>query len=494
MEPYMTTAIRRTFLITLSATAVSCSQEAPRPPDPIDTLKQPERLAALDSLIPALMDSAQVTGLSMAIVNDSGIVWSRAYGVRSLETGEPVNVNSVFEAASLSKPVFAYAVLQLAEEGVIDLDTPLAEYYEYEDIAHDERHRLITPRIVLTHSPGFPNWRPWGGQLTIDFEPGSEFSYSGEGFGYLQRAVMAITGEPLQQLMKRLVFEPLGMTSSGYIWDDRFDENLAMPHSGNGEVMRKNKPTRGRGHAAATLHTTAPDFARFMVAMMNGTGLSDSMATAMLSPQIEVDSGVTWGLGIGLQENESGRAFWHWGDNSGYKAYTVAYPERDVGLIWFTNSENGHAFLESMLDETVGGDHPAAGWLAYDQFNDLNVRLREALWKTIEEEGVVAAFAQYHEAKDSYPPEAFDEYVLNTLGYRLLRREDYREAIAIFKANVDEYPDAWNPYDSLGQAYMEAGDLELALEYYEKSVEMNPENEGGKAALERIRAELAETG
>jgi CubicO group peptidase (beta-lactamase class C family) len=440
------------------------------------------------------MDSGGVSGLAIAIVNDTAIAWSRGFGMRSLETNEPVDENTVFEAASLSKPVFAYAVLQLVDQGLIDLDTPISEYYDYDAIAHDERAKKITPRMVLCHSPGFPNWRPRDGQLTTNFEPGTEFSYSGEGFGYLQRAVMQITGEPLQELTERLVFEPLGMTNSSYIWDDRLEANLAMPHGGDGEVLRKGKPGRGRGHAAATLHTTAPDFARFMIAVMDGTELSYSMAAAVLTPQIEVDTGVTWGLGIGLQENETGPAFWHWGDNTGYKAYTLTYPERGVGVVWFTNSENGHAILEGLLDATVGGDHPAVVWLDYDQYDAANRRLREDLWRTMEEQSVEAAIVQYHESKATRPPEALDEYVLNNLGYRLMRSDRLTEAIEIFKLNIEEYPDAWNPYDSMGEAYLNAGELELAIEFYEKSVELNPENTGGIAALERIRREMGSRG
>jgi CubicO group peptidase (beta-lactamase class C family) len=482
-------ATRRYPLALALLFGVACTQSCGEPPDRLAGLTQPERWAELDSVVPALMDSGGVPGLSMAIVNDSAIVWSRGFGVRSVETGEPVDANTVFEAASLSKPVFAYAVLQLVDQGLIDLDTPIAEYYDYEDIAYDERHTLITPRMVLTHSTGFPNWRPSGGRLTIDFEPGSQFSYSGEGFGYLQRAVMQITGEPLQELAQRLVFQPLGMTSSSYIWDDRFEANLALPHA-DGEVLPKRKPGRGQGHAAATLHTTATDYAHFLIAVMNGTLLSDSMAAAMLTPQIEVDSGVSWGLGIGLQDDEAGRAFWHWGDNTGYKAYTLAYPDRGVGIIWFTNGESGHSILEALLAETVGGAQPAADWLDYESYNAPTRLVREAVWQAIEQQGVEAGIAVYQELKASRPPEAFDEFVLNTLGYRLLGSDRVEGAIEIFKLNVEEYPDASNPYDSLGEAYMEAGELELAIENYERSLELDPDNTNAVRMLERIRDQM----
>jgi CubicO group peptidase (beta-lactamase class C family) len=485
----MRTRIRYLFALALPIILglQACAQEASDPLERLRGLTSAEQLAELEQLIPALMDSGGVTGLAMAIVSDRAIEWSRGFGVKSVETGELVDENTVFEAASLSKPVFAYAVLQLVDQGIIDLDTPIADYYEYA-VTEDERYKRITPRIVLSHTTGFPNWRPREGQLTINFDPGTEFRYSGEGFGYLQLAVMDVTDETLQELTERLVFEPLGMTSSSYIWEERFDENLALPHGTNGELLEKREPRRG--HAAATLHTTAVDFGRFVIALMNGAGLSDSTAVAMLTPQVEVDSGVTWGLGIGLQDNEAGRAFWHWGDNLAYKAYTLTYPEQGVGMVWFTNSENGQSILESMLAHTAGGTHPAVTWLDYEQYNSPARQVRETLAATIDEQGVDAAIALYHELKETRPPEAFDEYVLNTLGYRLLRSDRVQEAIAIFTLNVEEYPDAWNPYDSLGEAYAEAGELELAIVNYEKSVELNPENTNGIAALERLRAQL----
>jgi CubicO group peptidase (beta-lactamase class C family) len=453
----------------------------------LETLKTPDAISELEERIPVLLDSGQVTGMAVAISSDTGLIWSRGFGFRRGDTLAPVTEETVFEAASLSKPVFAFAVLKLVDQGLIDLDVPISEFYAYDDLAHDERGGLITPRMILTHSAGFPNWRPRGGQLTIDREPGTEFSYSGEGFVYLQRAVMALTGETLDQLARRLVFEPLGMLCSSYLWQERFEDLVAFPHGSDGEVLTKNRPGPGRGNAAASLHTTAPDYARFLMAVMNGTGLSDSIAAAMLSPQIQVDSSLAWGLGIGLEDTDQGRAFWHWGDNTGYKAYAIAYPEHGVGVVWFTNSENGHSILGGMLAATVGGEHPAVQWLGYEAYDSPRRVVREALEGVAAEGGVEAAILHYHRMKATYPPEAFDEFLLNTLGYWLLRADRVQDAIAIFELNVAEYPDASNPYDSLGEAYLAAGDTARAVSSYEKSVELDPDNTNAVAVLARIR-------
>jgi CubicO group peptidase (beta-lactamase class C family) len=472
------------FVLLASATSVACSDA---PTTRLEHLTAPETLAALEEKAPLLMDNGGVPGMAVAVTSDTGLIWSRGFGVRSMETGEPVRATSVFEAASLSKPVFAYAVLQLVDQGVLDLDTPISEYFDYGDVVRDERLSLITPRMVLSHTPGFPNWRPRGGELTIDREPGTEFSYSGEGFVYLQRAVVQLTGEPLEETAHRLVFEPLGMTSSSYLWQERYEDVVALPHGSDGEVLAKNRPQPGRENAAASLHTTSPDYARFMTAIMNGTGLRDSTAAAMLTPQIEIEPGLAWGLGIGLQDNEEGRAFWHWGDNTGYKAYAIAFPAEGVGVVWFTNSENGHSILGAMLQATVGGRHPAVAWLDYEAYDAPQRVVRRALEGAYKESGLQAAVALYHQLKETRPPEAFDEDLLNQLGYRLLRGDRVQDAIVVFELNVAEYPDASNPYDSLGEAYLAAGDTARAIASYEKSVELDPGNTNGRTVLERIR-------
>src|SRR5262249_26786218 len=141
----------------------------------------------------------------------------------------PVDDNTVFEAASLSKPVFAYAVLKLVEQGKIGLDVPLTKYLPKPYVDGDPRLEKITARIVLSHRTGFPNWRG-PNPLTFHFTPGEAFSYSGEGFVYLQRVVEQIESKPLNDVMAELVFNPLGMTSSSYVWRADFDELTATGH------------------------------------------------------------------------------------------------------------------------------------------------------------------------------------------------------------------------------------------------------------------------
>src|SRR5262249_49289907 len=132
----------------------------------------------LDRFVRAYLEYYKIPGISIAVIKDFEVVYHRGFGVKNTATREPVDDDTVFEAASMTKPVFAYTVLRLVDRGVLDLDTPLYTYLPYEDIAHDDRYKLITARMVLTHRTGFPNWRT--GKLDIKFTPGTQVSYSGE--------------------------------------------------------------------------------------------------------------------------------------------------------------------------------------------------------------------------------------------------------------------------------------------------------------------------
>jgi CubicO group peptidase (beta-lactamase class C family) len=153
----------------------------------------PEKLTGS---IPDLMNRATVPGLSIALIEEDKVAWLGSFGARNAKTGEKVDERTVFQAASLSKAVFAYAVMKLADQGKLDLETPLSQYLPGY-LENDDRINRITARHVLTHRTGFPNWRSGGKPLTIQFTPGERFSYSGEGFVYLQRVVEKITGQPL---------------------------------------------------------------------------------------------------------------------------------------------------------------------------------------------------------------------------------------------------------------------------------------------------------
>jgi CubicO group peptidase (beta-lactamase class C family) len=451
----------------------------------------------LETLVPQLMSAGDVPGLSVALIRDARIYWARGFGFKDINTKAPVDLSTMFQAASLSKPVFAYAVLKMAERGEINLDTPLSKYLPAY-IENDERLSLITARRVLSHTTGFPNWRPEGKPLMIMFTPGERFSYSGEGFVYLQNVVERLTGQPLNEVMRKEVFAPLGMHDSTYVWQDAIESQMAAGHSQTGKASPQFKGTEA--NAAASLRTTPTDYAKFVIAIMNGTGLEETTIQQMLTPQVKVDEGCVnclnrkvvkpsevlgWGLGVGLQHNEQGDAFWHWGDNGGFKDYVVAFNKQKAGVVIFTNSDNGLGIIPEIVKAALGGDQPAFAWLNYDTYDSPGRRLRKA----IEKVGVEEAARQFREERRQHPASfKVNEGAINSLGYGYLRAKKIKEAIEVFKLNVEVFPASANVYDSLGEAYMENGDKELAIQNYKKSVELNPANVNAIEVLKRLQA------
>lgn len=325
-----------------------------------------------DTHISELMKSARVPGLSIFIAG-GGSEDLRAFGVRNLDTGAPVDSQTVFEAASLSKPVVAHAALQLVDDGKLDLDEPLSRLAG-PLVPHDPASATITVRHVLSHTTGLPNWRRNDVPLRTYFPPGSRFSYSGEGFVYLQSALERLTGDPLATVLQRCVFDPLGMKNSSFIWRDSFDGDAAFGHDSAGKVEAKFKPDRA--NAAFSLHTTAIDYGRFVVAAMEGALLSEKAARLWTEPQIptpkgrfealestppETEAGVYWGLGWGLELDA--KAFFHWGANPGMTAFVLAMPAKRAAFVVFMNSDTGLNIVPSIVERTMQGQHPAMSWL-----------------------------------------------------------------------------------------------------------------------------------
>lgn len=222
---------RRSVLVALVAlaacgppAAVKPLSAAPVPAAARPTPRQPDT-AALARDIPRLIRIGDVPGLSIAVVQNARVIWAGAFGTVNDSAHTPLDAETIFEAASLSKPVFAYIVLRLAERGEFDLDRPLFEMLEYPRLAHDERSKRITARMVLSHGTGLPNWG--GEKLTLGFNPGTAYGYSGEGFVFLQEVLERVAGHSLDALARREVFQPLGMTRSSFVWQERFAGNAA---------------------------------------------------------------------------------------------------------------------------------------------------------------------------------------------------------------------------------------------------------------------------
>ena len=488
--------------------------------------QQPSAKQAISNLerdIPGLLQQADVPGLSIALIHDGKIVWTGAFGIANAKTKKTVTKTTVFEAASLSKPVFAYGVMKLVDKGKLDLDTPLNKYLGNNyDVINDDRINLITARHVLSHTSGFPNWRgnDDSKDLRIHFTPGSKWSYSGEGMVYLSKVVEKITGMAFEDYMQTEVLQPLGMTSSSYIWQDRYDTLKAYRHDILGEFTGRNQPedlhattqphspdtastqatssaaatqvakpapARETGNAAASLVTTAEDYARFIIAVMDGKGLKKSTWEQMLTPQVRVTPKyppIAWGLGWGLETMDEGKYFWHWGDNGDAKAYITAFLPKKDAVVYFADGSNGLAFTKEILADALGGgDHPAVNNLNYERYNSPS----RLLLKSILAKGATPALNEYTQRRIQDSTQRINEENMNTMGYALIRKQHLKDAIEVFRQNTEDFPNSWNVWDSLAEAYADDGAKDLAIKNYEKSVQLNPDNKNGIKQLEKLK-------
>lgn len=332
----------------------------------------PPPAAAAD--LSQLMTDAHVPGVSMALIRNGKMPVPVQVGVRNVTTAAPVDADTVFASASLSKPVFAYIVLQLVDAGVLSLDTTLASLAP-DVVVDDPRAAVISVRHVLSHTSGLPNWRGKN-PLKTSIKPGERFSYSGEGFNWLQKAVETATSQPLEALANRLVFRPLRMTRSSFLWQPVFDLNFADGHDGTGAPATARKGTQAR--AAFSMQTTPADYARFMRAVLTGARLKPATARLWLTPHVrlkqhcyvchtadlpEQDQRIAWGLGWGLEPDRG--TFFHWGDNGRFKTFAIGSVKGRSALVVFTNGANGMAIMPDIVGRWMPGDRPVFTWLNY---------------------------------------------------------------------------------------------------------------------------------
>ncbi|MEP7371827.1 MAG: serine hydrolase [Chitinophagaceae bacterium] len=483
-------SLKKIFLAIIFFSLI-CSRALPQQATSVSPYKAQPVSVVIDRLekdIPQLMKEADIPGLSAALIRNGKLAWRKNFGVANAETNEPVTDETIFEAASLSKIVTAYAALQLVDQGKLDLDKPLNQYLGNNyDAGDDKRINLITARHVLTHSTGFPNWRPRDSTiLPILFTPGEKFSYSGEGFVYLSKVIEKISSMKFDEYIKKNVLVPLQMTHSNFSWLDSYKKLHVYRHDGFGK--KSFRPEQPGYNAAASLRTTAEDYAKFVIAILKGTGLKKATSKQMLSSQIIVNNEkapfVSWGLGLGLETNTNGKTFWHWGDQGDSKCYITAFIEPQDAIVYFTNSRNGLSITHSILEDAIGGEHPALAWLNYERYNPAAKNLLHA----INDKGAVAALKEYRQFREQNKIQALQEAAMNTIGYQVLQSNKVDDAIEIFKQNTIDFPQSGNAWDSLAEAYMINGNKERAIEYYEKSLKLDPGNSNAVEQLKKLKS------
>lgn len=347
----------KTFVcVALTAwTVASGSAAAPTLPD----------AAALHDTLQFLARKHGICNVSAAVVQNRQV--RAVAAAQGCAADVPLAPDAVFEAASLSKPVFAYAVLKLVQAGKMALDAPVMNYlpggYVHRfhpygidsptDLVQDPRLQAVTVRMALNHTAGLPNWS--SGPLAFDFLPGQRWQYSGEGYALLQRAVEAVTHENLAAYMTRAVFEPLGMRHSAYTRQPGLEKYTVPGTTRDGTPL---KPWPFQVPVAAfTLYTSAPDYGAFLAALLDDAPTLRQIVAAPVP--VDARLKLAWGQGWGLENRGSELFIWQWGNNPGYRAFVMASPQTGNGFVMFSASDKGLDLAEPLGQFLLPGPHPA---------------------------------------------------------------------------------------------------------------------------------------
>lgn len=359
-----------------AAGLIGATPSAPRKPaehrDAQPPVPPPEGpYTRMESRIPSLLAQSRTPGVSIAIIRRNHVEYAKAFGRANVETNQSMMPETVFQAASLTKPVFAYAALKLCEGGRLGLDTPIVSYLPHAQISRDPRAHRITPRYVLAHMSGLPNWVGGKRPMRMDFDPGAHFGYSGEAYNVLQSAIETQCSMSLNELLTNTVAMPFGLAESSFTWSDALETKAAIGYEWDGTPVRsRSKPTEAM--AASSLHTTARDYAKFMIASLDHDRhapeqLQYTSERMMLSPQVQLSGPLAWGLGWALLLHDEGDIHWHFGDSRGYMSYAAMKRTTGDGVVIFTNGRNGLRLCHAVAKELLPHQDTIFSWI-YDIF------------------------------------------------------------------------------------------------------------------------------
>lgn len=347
---------------------------------------RPLRGDALDRRIQALMGVAHVPGLGMALIENGRVTYLKAYGERDVEHHLPLRTDTVMYAASLTKAAFAYSVMMMVDEGRIDLDRPIGKYLPkplpqyslYADLADEPRWQLLTPRILLSHRSGFPNFRyfPPGkdydphGKLHNYFEPGTRYSYSGEGINLLQFTIEQGQLADVSDYMRAHLFERFDMPHTSLTWRDDFASNVAQGYDKAGKPLGHDQ--HSHAHVAGSMDTTLHDYAQLAAAMVRGDGLKPATHAMWLKPEIRIRSvqqfppivlpdtsdndgiALSYALGVGTFKSPRGPAWFKEGHDDGTSNLLLCIERTRDCLLMLSNSANAESIFPYLIQATFG--------------------------------------------------------------------------------------------------------------------------------------------
>lgn len=316
----------------------------------------------------------KIPGMALALIEHGQVRDIKVFGVRDTKSNAPVTERTIFEAGPLGEPLYAYAVLRLAAEGRFNLEAPLTTFLplpylrfldpistsESTEPLYDPALNQITARRVMNHTSGMPDWSR-NQHLRMQFAPGQKWSYSNEGYVYLQRVVEHVTGESSEEFLARSVLRPARMARSSFVWRQAYDTQIASGYDRSEAVVEIHRYARPA--AAATLYTTIREYAQFVTLILASAPAQrthESAVSLMLNPSVTVENAaqLSWGLGFGLEKSSDDLFFFHRENSPGFQCFVIASRKNGNGVVLFTNSGNALNAVAEILAATIGGNHP----------------------------------------------------------------------------------------------------------------------------------------
>ncbi|MFH6997478.1 serine hydrolase [Flavobacterium sp. FlaQc-57] len=307
-----------------------------------------------DQEIEKWLTQNNVPTLGIGVINNGKLQEIKVFG--ELKKGVTAPYNTIWNVASLTKPITAIVALKLVSSGKWNLDEPLYKYWTDLDIKNDPNTKLLTTRIILSHQTGFPNWRFMNesGKLDFKFKPGTKYQYSGEGLEYLRKALESKFHKTLDQLADELIIKPLKMNDTQFIWNDKIDLSryaIGYDNKGNAYEPTKNKTA----NAADDLLTTIGDYGTFLCSVLNSDGLSKKVFDDMTSHQVETKKNKYFGLGFEIYDlGNNDYALSHGGADKGVQTIFLLLPKTKQGIVIFTNVDDGYKVYEKIVSHYLG--------------------------------------------------------------------------------------------------------------------------------------------
>ncbi|MEM0926034.1 MAG: serine hydrolase domain-containing protein [Planctomycetota bacterium] len=413
-----------------------------------------------DPDVPTIIKRADIPGLGLAVVTPDELRVS-IYGDAKVGQ-QPATEETVFEAASLTKPVVAYLVMRLVERDVLRLDDRLIELLPSLPLpADDARSQEVTVRMALAHMTGLDG--PDDRMLTFAEDPGTTFRFYPAGYRLVQRIIEDKEGASLDVLAKRDVFDPLGMTSSSLVYLTDFADRLATRHGILISPIDRDRDPSLPANAAASLMTTTRDYGLFLQAMLQPKGLSEASVKAMLTPQIKVedpDVGVAWGIGWGLEPQKG--TFFHWGDDGAAKCFTIGSRSDERAMVYFTNSFYGMSIADEMSKRYFPGDKPSVEWLGYKSWDSPYRLARRDILRAFVDGGADAGMQVFEDYESRY--ESLNiAGVANWMVWLLELRDLHEGRIRVLNWQRGKDPKNVDVFLNLAKSHRALGDYDAAI-------------------------------